>query len=156
MHAEPNTVFFAVEWSSIFESHCSQTTVHWATKRSVQPAGKISTRATLSVLYTHSDNSPRKARLQSRSDRLILSCLVFPDLQPGNNLYVKEHLFYFFSFNVSFFLREGQSVGRGGAERTGDTESEKQAAGSELSAQSPTQGSNSWTIRSWPEVKSDA
>ena len=43
--------------------------------------------------------------------------------------------------------RERQSVSRGGAEREGDTEW-KQAPGSELSAQSPTQGSNPRTVRS--------
>ena len=32
----------------------------------------------------------------------------------------------------------------------------KQVPGSELSAQSPIRGSNSWTVRSWPEPKSDA
>ena len=31
----------------------------------------------------------------------------------------------------------------------------KQAPGSELSAQSPTQGLNSGTVRSWPRPKSD-
>ena len=43
-------------------------------------------------------------------------------------------------------------MSRGGAEREGDTESE---AGSKLSAQSPTQGSNPRTVRSCPEPKSD-
>ena len=37
---------------------------------------------------------------------------------------------------------------QGGAEREGDTESESQAPGSELSVQSPTQGSNSQIVRS--------
>ena len=40
----------------------------------------------------------------------------------------------------------------GEGQREGDTEWE---AGSELSAQSPTWGSNSRTARSWPELKSD-
>ena len=43
--------------------------------------------------------------------------------------------------------RERESASRGGAERKGDTESEA-APGSELSAQSPTRGSNSGTVRS--------
>ena len=43
----------------------------------------------------------------------------------------------------------------GGADREGDRES-KAAPGSELSAQSPMQGSNSQISRSWPEPKSDA
>ena len=61
----------------------------------------------------------------------------------------------FFNFFKCLFLRERQSVSGGGAEREGDTESE---AGSrlELSAQSPTRGSNSRTARSRPEPKSDA
>ena len=51
---------------------------------------------------------------------------------------------------------ETEHVG-GGAEREGDTESQnlKQAPGSELSAQSPTGVSNSRTVRSRPELKSD-
>ena len=52
------------------------------------------------------------------------------------------------------FERERQSVSRGGAER--ETQNPKQAPGPELSAQSPMQGSNSRTTRSWPEPKSDA
>ena len=40
-------------------------------------------------------------------------------------------------------------------EREGDTESEA-GSGSELSAHSPTWVSNSQTVRSWPEMKSDA
>ena len=43
----------------------------------------------------------------------------------------------------------------GGAEREG-AHNLKQALGSELSAQSQTRGSNSWSARSWPEPKSDA
>ena len=46
-------------------------------------------------------------------------------------------------------------MSRGGAEREGVTESEA-APGSELSAQSPTQGLNPRTMRSRPEPKSDA
>ena len=47
-------------------------------------------------------------------------------------------------------------MNRGGAERERETQNPKQAPGSELSAQSPTQGSNPQTVRSWPELKSDA
>ena len=61
-------------------------------------------------------------------------------------------LFFFLFFNVYLFLRE--SVSRGGAERDTHTES-KAGSSSELSAQSPTQGSNSQSVRSWPEPKSD-
>ena len=50
-------------------------------------------------------------------------------------------------FNVYLFLRERQNVSEGGAEREGDTESEA-GSGFELSAQSPTRGSNSRTGRS--------
>ena len=44
-------------------------------------------------------------------------------------------------------------MSREGAERDGDRGSE---AGSVLTAESPTQGSNSPTVRSRPELKSDA
>ena len=47
-------------------------------------------------------------------------------------------------------------MSRGGAERERETQNPKQAPGSELSAQSPMRGSNSQTVRSWPEPKSDA
>ena len=45
-------------------------------------------------------------------------------------------------------------VGKGQGER--ETRNPKPAPGSELSAQGPKRGSNSWTVRSWPEPKSDA
>ena len=59
------------------------------------------------------------------------------------------HAVYLF-FNIYSFLRdrERQSMSRGGAEREGETQNPKQAPGSELSAQSPTQGSNSRNMRS--------
>ena len=41
-----------------------------------------------------------------------------------------------------------KNVSRGGAERDTDTQNLKQTPGSELSAQSPTRGSNSQTARS--------
>ena len=47
--------------------------------------------------------------------------------------------------NVYLFLRQRESMNRRGSEREGDTESE---AGSRLSAQSLTRGSNSQTMRS--------
>ena len=46
-------------------------------------------------------------------------------------------------------------MGGQGAERDG-TQSPKQDPGSELSTQSLMQGSNPWTMRSGPELKSDA
>ena len=59
---------------------------------------------------------------------------------------LKKTLFF---FNIYLVLRdrETQRIGREGAEREGDTESEA-APGSELSARSPTWGSNSQTVRS--------
>ena len=59
---------------------------------------------------------------------------------------------YFLKFFKCLFLRERAS--REGAQR--ETQNPKQAPGLELSAQSPTRGSNSQTARSWPELKSDA
>ena len=44
-------------------------------------------------------------------------------------------------------------AGEGQKER--ETQNPKQAPDSELSAQSPTLGSNSWSVRSQPELKSD-
>ena len=49
--------------------------------------------------------------------------------------------------NYCLFLKERQSISRGGAERDKDTELEA-APGSELSAHSLIQGLNSWTASS--------
>ena len=58
-------------------------------------------------------------------------------------------------FNVYLFLREKESeLGRGREKRR--QRKLKQAPGSELSAQSSMQGLNSWTMKSWPELKLDA
>ena len=50
-------------------------------------------------------------------------------------------------------MRERERVWEGQRER--ETQNLKQASGSELSAQSPVEGSNSQTARLWPELKSD-
>ena len=52
-------------------------------------------------------------------------------------------------------MRKGETAWMGEGQRERETQNLKQASGSELSAQSPTQGSNSWIVRSWPEPKSD-
>ena len=61
-------------------------------------------------------------------------------------------------FKYLFILRESESeskhVSGGRAERDRETQNLKQASGSELSAQSPTWGSDSRTSRSWPQLKS--
>ena len=58
---------------------------------------------------------------------------------------------------IYFWHRERDRAWVGqGAERERETQNQKQAPGSELSAQSPMQGSNSQTARSWPELKSNA
>ena len=54
------------------------------------------------------------------------------------------------------FERERLSASRGEAERERQTQNPKRAPGSERSVQSLTWGSNSQTVRSWPELKSDA
>ena len=63
------------------------------------------------------------------------------------------------TFRITFFClfifeREGESTckQRRGREREGDRKSE---AGSALTTESSKWGSNSWTLRSWPEPKSD-
>ena len=63
----------------------------------------------------------------------------------------------FFSVFIYFWEweRERQSVSRWGAEKERETQTLKQAPRSELSAWSPMQGLNSWTLRSWPEPKSN-
>ena len=65
--------------------------------------------------------------------------------------FVPQDFLFLIFFNVYLFLRERQSVSRRGAEIVGDT-----IQGSELSAQSPRQGSNSRAMRSLTEPKSNA
>ena len=62
-----------------------------------------------------------------------------------------------FFLNVLFiFERERETEWSGEGQRERETQNPKQALGSELSAQSPTWGSNPQTVRSCPEPKSDA
>ena len=62
-----------------------------------------------------------------------------------------------FFFNVYLLLREERDRARAGdRQREGETQNLKQAPGSELSAQSQTQDSNSQMARPWPEPKSEA
>ena len=63
--------------------------------------------------------------------------------------YLFIFLIFFFSTFIHFWDRERQSMNGGGAERERETQNRKQAPGSEpSSAQSPTRGSNSRTVRS--------
>ena len=75
----------------------------------------------------------------------------------SQSLSTEHNVGMFLNFFECFysFLRERQNTGGGRAEREGDTESEA-GPDSELSAQSPTWGLNSRTVRSRPELKSDA
>ena len=72
----------------------------------------------------------------------------------GPFCYLSHNLKKKFLTFIYFWDRESQSMNGGGSER--GRQNLKQAPGSELSAQSPTWGSNSWTTRSWPELKSFA
>ena len=60
------------------------------------------------------------------------------------------------SFNVYELLRDRDRAQAGEGQTERETQHRKQAPGSELSAQSPTRGSNSRTVSSRPEPKSDA
>ena len=65
--------------------------------------------------------------------------------------------FFFFNFFLMFiFGTERDRAWAGEGQREREIQNLKQAPGSELSAQSPTRGSNSQTARSRPEPKSDA
>ena len=55
---------------------------------------------------------------------------------------------------IYFWEKDIERVGEEQRER--ETQNPKQAPGSELAAQSPRQGPNPWTTRSWREPKSDA
>ena len=69
----------------------------------------------------------------------------------GFRIAIWGFLFFFNFFNVYSFLRDREWMGEGQRER--ETQNMKQAPGSEMSAQSPTWGSNSQTeIMTWAEV----
>ena len=59
-------------------------------------------------------------------------------------------------FNIYLFLRQRETKHERGRVRERETQNLEQAPGSEPSAQIPTRGSNSWTMRSSPEPKSAA
>ena len=71
------------------------------------------------------------------------------------NIYFLIFIYFWVSTSPGGAEREGQSISRGEAERERETQNLKQAPGSELSAESQTQGSNSRIMRSYPELKSD-
>ena len=54
------------------------------------------------------------------------------------------------------FETERDRAWAGEGQREGETQNLKWAPGCELSAQSPSRGSNSRSVRSWPELKLDA
>ena len=64
------------------------------------------------------------------------------------------NLHHWFTYFLSWFIylkREKERASMGGSERGWERESQ---VGSVLPAQSPMQGLNSWTMKSWPEPKS--
>ena len=77
-------------------------------------------------------------------------CQLLIELNGGCLLY-----FFFNLFHVCLFW-ERDKVWVGEGQRARETKNVKQGSGSALSAQSPMQGLNPWTVRSWPEPKSEA
>ena len=102
-----------------------------------------------SRIPSHQPRARRRARTHGPRDRDLAEVGRLTDCA------TQAPLIFFLTF-IYFWDRERQSMNRGGAEREKETQNQKQAPGSEPSAQSPTQGSNSRTVRSWPELKSDA
>ena len=70
-----------------------------------------------------------------------------PESQPQGGCLGKAAAFLFF-LTLDLFLSKRARVWAGEGQREKETQSLKQASGSELSAQSPTRGSNSQTARS--------
>ena len=69
-----------------------------------------------------------------------------------NSLYLSVSVFVCFFFKHLFVFETERDRARAGeGQRERKTQNPKQAPGSELSAQSPTWGSNSQTARSWPQ-----
>ena len=74
-----------------------------------------------------------------------------------NHITCKLWLFFKICLTLIYYWEtERDRAWSGEGPRDGETQNPKQAPGSELSAQSPTRGSNSQTARSWPEPKLDA
>ena len=65
-------------------------------------------------------------------------------------------LFLIFFLHLFIFERQRETAWAGEGQREEETQNQKQAPVSKLSAQSPMRGSNPWTVRSWPEPKSEA
>ena len=70
-----------------------------------------------------------------------------------HSLWIFRVFAFFFKFFLTFIFETESMKGEGQKEK--ETQNLKQAPGSGLSAQSPTWGSNSQTVRSWPEPKLD-
>ena len=69
--------------------------------------------------------------------------------------FLTEIFFLFISIYLFLRERERDRVQAGEGQRERETQNLKHAPGSELSAQNQMQGSNSQTVRSGPEPKSD-
>ena len=92
--------------------------------------------------------------LSFKSEELPLAFLTLrftSDILP-QFLFIWKYFFLIYFFK-RLFLRDRAGAGEGRRER--ETQNLKQAPGSELSAQSPTWGSNSQAVRSRPEPKLD-
>ena len=76
-----------------------------------------------------------------------ISLFVFSE-QNQEFFFHSYNLFFFNFFNVYLFLRETDRAQAGEGQRERETQNPKQAPGSELSAQSPTRGSNPQTATS--------
>ena len=75
------------------------------------------------------------------SAQVVISWFVSHDL-------VVLFFFLIFFFNIYLFLRQRETEHERGRVRERETQNQKQVPGSELSAQSPTRGSNPRTVRS--------
>ena len=103
-------------------------------------------------------------RTPTRDGRLFLGDAICGQSSPGPRLppfpelalLIRNSFFFNCFFNVYLFLRERESESEQGRGKERGRQNPKQAPGSELSAQSPTWGSNSQAVRSRPELKSDA
>ena len=88
--------------------------------------------------------------------RYHIGCLglsIRVQLQTSQTYPIVSFLFFFFLIFITFiYFLETETgraqVGEGQRERERETQNPKQAPGSELSARSPTRGSNSRTVRS--------
>ena len=114
----------------------------------------------MKIYIDHCLNQVRRYSQNTDGSPLTVCCghfhIVSDMSQPSLCFWNISHnypLLLFFLKHLFIFETERDRAWTGEGQRERDTQNLKQAPGSEWSAQSPTRGSNSRIVRSWPEPK---